>query len=154
MRLPGQLAPARRAEPVMLVDVFPTIADLVGGVAMRDRVDGRPLFAANGSPTPVFAEHWWFEGGTYVSRMAQQGSHRLCETADETMGQERTEVYDLASDPGEQRNLLENSEALSDKTVGELRSLLARLGDKTFVASAASVDVDQSTKERLRQLGY
>jgi hypothetical protein len=41
-----------------------------------------------------------------------------------------------------------------DKGLGELRGLLARFGDKVSVAAAVAVDVDQSTKERLRQLGY
>ena len=69
-------------------------------------------------------------------------------------GQERTELYDLAGDPSEQRNLLENPDAVSQNGVGELQALLARFADKVSVASAVSVDVDQSTKERLRQLGY
>ena len=38
--------------------------------------------------------------------------------------------------------------------VDTLPALLAGFGDKVSVASAVSVDVDQSTKERLRQLGY
>jgi len=68
--------------------------------------------------------------------------------------QEHTELYDLATDSSEQRNLLENPDAVRDNELGELRGLLARFGDKVSVGSAVAVDVDQSTKERLRQLGY
>jgi arylsulfatase A-like enzyme len=139
----------------MLVDVFPTILDLVDGSPALKSQDGRALFAAAAGGTPrAFAEHWWFEGGTYVSRMVRQGSLKLQETRDSARGQERSELYDLAGDAAEQRNLLENPGAVSEKDVGELQSLLARFGDKVSVASAVSVDVDQSTRERLRQLGY
>jgi hypothetical protein len=79
---------------------------------------------------------------------------KLQNTRDEARGQERTELYDLAGDPSEQRNLLENPDAVSQNGVGELQALLGRFGNKVSVASAVSVDVDPSTKERLRQLGY
>ena len=155
-RLPGRLESSRRDDLSMLVDVFPTILDLVDHSPAEKGLDGRALFAATaneGTPT-AYAEHWWFEGGTYVSRMVRQGALKLQETHDEARGQERTELYDLAGDAPEQRNLLENPSAVSENGVGELQALLARFGDKVSVASAVSVDVDQSTKERLRQLGY
>ena len=155
-RFPGQTQPARRSDLAMLVDVFPTVVGLVDGVPSDDQVlDGRALFASDAASATAtaFSEHWWSDGGTYSSRMVR-GPLKLQETRDEARGKERTELYDLGGDKLEQRNLLENPDALSDKGMGELRSLLARLGDKLSVASAAKVDVDQSTKERLRQLGY
>ena len=154
-RLPGKLSPGRREDLSMLVDVFPTIVDLVDRSPVAKGLDGRALFAGTDSGTPVaFAEHWWLEGGTYVSRMVQQGGLKLQESRDETRGQERAELFDLERDGLEQRNLLENPNAVSENGLGELQSLLARFGDKVSVASAVAVDVDQSTKERLRQLGY
>src|SRR5262249_11587529 len=154
-RLPGRLPPARRDDLSMLVDVFPSILDLVDGSPVTKNLDGRALFAAAADGTPTaYAEHWWFEGGTYVSRMVRQGSLKLQETRDTARAQERSELYDLSGDTAEQRNLLENPGAVSENGLGELHGLLARFGDKVSVASAVSVDVDQSTKERLRQLGY
>ncbi len=156
-RFPGHVPAARRSDLAMLVDVFPTLVALVDGTASDDKaLDGRPLFAS-GAPdaTPTaFSEHWWFDGGTYSSRMVRKGGMKLMESRDETKGQERTELYDLASDAKEQRNLLENPGAVSENSVGELQGLLARFGDKVSVASAVRVDMEQSTKERLRQLGY
>ena len=154
-RLPGRLPVERRSDLTMLVDVLPTIVDLVEGTPAREGLDGLALFAADGrGPRPTFAEHWWLDGGTYVSRMVRQGALKLQETRDEARGQERAELYDLAGDASEQRNLLENPVAVRENGMGELQSLLARFGDKVSVASAVAVDVDQSTKERLRQLGY
>jgi arylsulfatase A-like enzyme len=155
-RLPSRLPAAHREDLSMLVDVFPTVLELVDHSPVGNGLDGRALFAdSDHRPAPpAYSEHWWFEGGTYVSRMVREGQLKLQETRDEARGQERTELYDLAGDASEQRNLLENPAAVRDNGVGELQSLLARFGDKVSVASAVSVNVDQSTKERLRQLGY
>ena len=156
-RFPGQPQPARRSDLAMLVDVFPTLVGLVDGTPSDDKaLDGRALFASNaaGAVPTVFSEHWWFDGGTYSSRMVRHGGMKLMESRDEAKGQERTELYDLATDASEQRNLLENPNAVSENSLGELQGLLARFGDKVSVASAVRVDVEQSTKERLRQLGY
>jgi arylsulfatase A-like enzyme len=156
-RFPGGGAAARRTDLAMLVDVFPTVLALVDGAGAADPgADGRSLFAAEAAaaaPT-AFAEHWWFDGGTYSSRMVRRGGMKLMESRDDSRSQERTELYDLATDASEQRNLLENPTTVSENSLGELQGLLARFGDKVSVASAAKVDVEQSTKERLRQLGY
>ena len=156
-RIPGQPAATRRTDLAMLVDVFPTLVALVDGAPASDKgFDGRPLFAtgAEQSPATAFSEHWWFDGGTYSSRMVRRGGLKLMESRDEARGKERTELYDLATDASEKRNLLENPNAVSQNGVGELQALLDRFGDKVSVASAVRVDVEQSTKERLRQLGY
>ena len=154
-RLPGQLTPGRRSDLSMIVDIFPTVVALVDRKPPPAGMDGRALFAAQPGTTPptAYAEHWWFDGGTYVSQMVQRGDLKLNETRDEARNKERTELYNLAADGREQRNLLENVDAVSENEVGELQSLLVRFGDKVSVASVA-VNVDQSTKERLRQLGY
>lgn len=156
-RIPGQSQPARRSDLAMLVDLFPTLVSMVDGTPTEDKaLDGRALFAtgAASATATAFSEHWWLEGGTYSSRMVRRGGMKLMESRDEARGQDRTELYDLATDASEQRNLLENPTAVSDKSVGELQGLLARFGDKVSVASAVRVDMEQSTKERLRQLGY
>ncbi len=158
-RLPSQLKPARRPDLAMLVDVFPTIVGLVdhdeAGQPNERKAAGRRLFAGGGDAgtATVFSEHWWFEGSTYTAKMVQRGTLKLHDTHDQGRDQERSELYNLASDAGEERNLLENPAAVSENGVGELHSLLVQFGDKMSVASV-SVDVDQSTKERLRQLGY
>jgi arylsulfatase A-like enzyme len=144
----------RRDDLAMLVDVFPTVVNLVDHLPVEKGLDGRPLFAqADGVPA-AFAEDWWLEGGTYVSRMVRQGSLKLQVTRDDARGLQRRELYNLSTDAAEQRNLLENPDDVSEKDEGQLQSLLAHLGDKVSGASAVSVDVDPSTKERLRQLGY
>ena len=90
-RLPGRLAPERRDDLSMLVDVFPTIVDLVDRSPARKDLDGRALCSprrTGGSRRP-FPSIGGFEGGTYVSRMVRQGPLKLQETRDEARGQER-----------------------------------------------------------------
>jgi arylsulfatase A-like enzyme len=154
-RLPERLQPTRRSDVSMLVDVLPTLVNLVGGGQPIEGLDGRPLFATGTTPIPTaYAEHFWFDGGTYVSRMVERGELKLKETKDEASGKEKTELYDLAADGGEQRNLLENAGAVRENGLGELQDLLVQFGDKLSVGSTVAVEVDPSTKERLRALGY
>ncbi|MEO8604598.1 MAG: sulfatase [bacterium] len=154
--LPSRLPSARRTDLTMLVDVFPTILQLVDANASGGDVDGRALFAstATGAAPAAFAEHWWYDGGTYVSRMVERGALKLNESKDEARGQEKTELYDLSADGGEQRNLLENTAAVRENGLGELQGLLDKFGEKVCVGCTEAVEVDPSTKERLRALGY
>src|SRR5262249_20687235 len=120
-RLPSRLPAGRRSDLAMLVDVFPSIVALVDGQAPAVGGDGRALFAAQDGVTPTaFAEHWWLEGGTYSAKMVQRGDLKLHDAHDEARGQERSELYNLAKDATEQRNLLENPDAVSENGVGEL----------------------------------
>ena len=155
-RLPNRLPPERRGDLTMLVDVFPTVLQLVDANDAGGGFDGRPLFAAvrDGRVPAAFAEHWWYDGGTYVSRMVERGELKFKESKDEARGQEKTELYDLAADGGEQRNLLENAAAVRENDLGELQGLLNKLGEKVCVGCTEAVEVDPSTKERLRALGY
>jgi hypothetical protein len=132
------------------------VLQLVDARVAVDGLDGRALFASTpaGTAPAAFAEHWWYDGGTYVSRMVERGELKLKASRDETRGQEKTELYDLAADGGEQRNLLENAAAVRENRLGELQSLLDKFGEKVCVGCTEAVEVDPSTKERLRALGY
>ncbi len=155
MRLPGRVAPGRRRDPVMLIDIFPTVFGILGLPLELPHQDGRALFGTPDDPSrPVFSEHWRFEGGTYVSRMVLRDGLKLKETHDSGRGQQRMELYDLRVDAAEQDNRLAEENA-GEKEVGELRELLSEFSASTAERpSAPSVAVDPSTVERLRALGY
>ena len=59
-------------------------------------------------------------------------------------------LYDLTSDPGELRDLLDDR----PEVVAELRALAARLGVDAQPAPIAATDVAPEIRERLREIGY
>ena len=138
----------------MLVDVFPTVLGLLGLPNSLPTVDGRDAFdPARSRQRPVFSEHWRFEGGEYVSRAVSRDGMKLTETNDATQGKRDAELYDLQADPREQRNLLPAA-AGGQKAAADLKALLAAFEPEKPFAVAPAVDVDRSTEERLRALGY
>jgi arylsulfatase A-like enzyme/Flp pilus assembly protein TadD len=130
--------------PVRHIDIFPTIADLLG-LAIPPNLPGRSLLtAANGErePRPLYFEA--------MTGMLTRGWAPL---AGVLVGREKyidlpvDELYDIAADPGEARNLAAESG-------GRVRALAGRLG-----AFKAALPADQGTESaevraRLQSLGY
>jgi len=156
MWMPKRLAAARRSDPAMLVDVFPTVLDLAGLPPLAERGDGLPLFQNRDEPRPaVFSEHRWFEGGDYVARMVERQSLKLHDVSDEARQRQRQELYDLASDRGEHHNLIDDPPTTAGEQVPAMLAALAEFGAAGGVAMAPSVsEIDPQTRERLRALGY
>ena len=153
LRWPGVLpAGVRLAAPVGLVDVAPTLADL-GGVALPGPADGRSIAAALRSGTepdarPVFGIRPRFEkpyrehfGEKRFVRTERWKLIRGEDTPDE--------LYDLAADPGELRNLA----ATQPEVAKGLRDTLDRHVASTPVATPQS-SLSEEQKEALRALGY
>ena len=67
-------------------------------------------------------------------------------------GLQPEELYDLESDPGEQKSLV----ASDARMLEELRAALGRsyLEARAHAGAGAQTDVDSVTKDRLRALGY
>lgn len=152
-RLPGVLAPGRRADPAMLVDVFPTVCALVGISCGMPQLNGRDLFTDSGQAPPVaFSEYFSVEGGSYVSRMVLQNGMKLIETHDAARGQRRSELFDLRTDPTEQRNVFSAGEEQSEM-VARLRGLLDGFAEAA-PRHAPAAKLDEKTREALRALGY
>jgi arylsulfatase A-like enzyme len=154
IRFPGRLSPERSDAPVMLVDVFPTVLGLVGARKDLPTLDGHDVFDSERAPgRPVYSEHWRFEGGEYVSRAVSRDGMKLTETNDKTLGKDGSELYDLRTDPREQTNLIPTQTG-GQPVAQELKGLLTKFEPEKPFAVAPAVEVDRSTQERLRQLGY
>jgi arylsulfatase A-like enzyme len=156
MRLPGVLKPERRPDASMNIDIFPTVLGLLGQSEAPHRMSGRNLFASPQVPFPaVYSEHWRFEGGEYSSHMVSWDRWKMNETRDSS-GKSRIELYDLDTDPREKQNLFGKIDGAQENELHELQTLLANFSrnEPARAAAGAEVDVDRSTKERLRQLGY
>jgi len=148
----GPLAPASRriAEPVSLVDVLPTVCELAG-LPVPAAAQGRSLGALNRSasrektPVPIYAETLYpGRFGWSELRSLRVGDWHLIQSSE-------NELYDLADDPHETRDLAAAKPAELRETVRSLAGLRAKLESGPAAASEA-VALDEAA--RLRALGY
>jgi arylsulfatase A-like enzyme len=149
-RFPGadpRLRARRVPELVGLVDVMPTVLELLG-VAPPARIHGRsllPLLRGEAwPPRPVFSA--W---GRAQLRALRDGRFK------HVRRWSREELYDLQRDPGERQNLAGVEQGTARKLAAEAErlereaaSLLASVGP------GKPVEPDAETRERLRALGY
>ena len=160
IRMPGQ-APRLREDPVMLVDLLPTLLGLAGVDAVSEVAvapDGRSLFPPpEGGGRLLFSEHWWFQGGGYVARAVEQDGLKLHSARDESSGRQREEAYDLPHDAGERNDLLTRAarDSVWTDRIARLREVQAAIvSAERPVATSELDDMDEATKDRLRALGY
>jgi arylsulfatase A-like enzyme/lipopolysaccharide biosynthesis regulator YciM len=144
IKLPdGHRAGSTIERPAQLIDLLPTIAQLVG-IGMPSDLLGRSLFkSGNASPESVgivsetmyprihlgWAELWSLIEGRYHFVSAP-----------------RPELYDLVADPEERHNLIE-------MRADEAERMSVALAPFQFVPEA-SPHIDPAEAERLRALGY
>jgi choline-sulfatase len=127
VRVPGGTLARRVAEPVSLLDVAPTLAELTG--AAREpatATDGEsllPLMAADGAARsgPVVGEYL-AEGVNAPAVMVRRGTHKFIACPGDP-----DQLYDLARDPAELVNLA--SEPEHQETVDALRDEISRRWD-------------------------
>lgn len=121
------------------VDLLPTLLAILGA-PIPDGIDGRNL--ADGAAREAYAETDYPKGfGWAPLRSWRLGNLKLIEAPE-------AELYDLGSDPKEERNLARSRPQDMERLRGVLRSAL-----KTEVRIDAG-RVDAGTEERLRSLGY
>ena len=147
LRAPGLLPPGVVRAPVRHVDVVPTVLDLLGLPAPAD-LPGRsllPLVAGREAAAPE----------SYLESLSPSLNRGWAPLRGLVAGSLKyvdlplPEIYDLAADPGEQRNLA----ASRPQDLDRLRERLARL--RAGEASpGARVQEDEAALERLRALGY
>jgi arylsulfatase A-like enzyme/Flp pilus assembly protein TadD len=153
LRAPGLIPAGRTIEgPVEMVDVAPTVADYLGlpafpraqGRSLRPRIEGRE----DGRGARAHAETMMprLEFGWADARMAREGALKYIRTP-------RPELYDLSSDPGEQRNLMDAHPGRSVPLQEDLDAWVVATTDASAdVASRRALDPDEEA--RLRSLGY
>lgn len=147
---PGRVTPARRPDPTTGLDVAPTVLGLAGlprGGAMR----GRDLFAGLPASTPLVVEAM---RGQQLS--VRDGDWKLIRTVHDVSWApdfEREagtiELFDLASDPDERRNLAASEPA---RRAALEAALDAWIANHPAAGTRAPVATDRA--EDLRALGY
>lgn len=148
----------RIEENVGHVDVLPTVLELLGVKAPAE-TEGRSLASAltnraQSKPVPVYSESLVFAleiPRGFEVRSLISGNHKLVLTTNARSG-ETEELYDIALDPEEDRNLaIENGNRLS-----ELRDTLTAWSERLEEEGPdpVALHLDELARERLRRLGY
>jgi arylsulfatase A-like enzyme/Tfp pilus assembly protein PilF len=147
VRFPGRVAAGSSLAPARLVDIAPTVLDLLGLPPMSgaDGVSLAPLLAGRAAPPePAYIETWqpWLSYGWSPLRAVRHRGFKLIDAP-------RPELYALDADPSEAHNVL----AAQPDRAAELRRLLEQAVALPAAASAPAVG-DPEAMARLRALGY
>jgi len=157
----GPLRPRRVEAPVHHVDLLPTVAALLG-----QRLPEQPRTLQGLSLLPVLAG----EGAVpqrllYSQRRIKLDNEKFAHWEEDpvcclTDGRHKLvhhhdgpdEFYDLAHDPRETRNLIEEGGAIQDRMEAHLRATYAQLAQEG--GGLADPGADEALTEDLRALGY
>lgn len=159
LKLPAHMAPPERdiTSPVGLIDLFPTLIDLLGLEPPKETLHGQSVVPLMRGEAPAHEPHVISElvpGCMSVTTSEWQCIGNYTKRA--KYGHAETELYDLASDPEETVNLA----AQHPDTVRVFQEVLhqhalATLGDVTAPEEAAlAVEDNEMVRARLRALGY
>ena len=140
---PGAARTGRSDAPAAGVDVVPTVLDVLG-LPIDESLAGRSLRDAGAQPTLRVSQHG---ERTYAARL---GGWKLIVSGDEG---EHTELYDLASDPGETDDLAQRQ---PDRVASLKRLLDGWLARHLPIGRSESggTALDPDVAADLRALGY
>jgi choline-sulfatase len=145
LHLPGRVRAGQSGAPVRLVDVAPTVHDVLD-LASPAGLDGTSLLphVSGRAPTVPAASietlRPWASYGWAPLRALREGSWKYIEAP-------RRELFDLARDPGEQVNRAAAEPARAD-------AMAATLAKPVAVPPRTAPPLDPESLERLRALGY
>ncbi|MGH0032426.1 MAG: sulfatase [Myxococcota bacterium] len=144
LKTPGQREGRRVDAPVSNLDLLPTLLGLAGLACdcegtdlLRDAAPGGPVLVESSDAYPEKFHGARTTAWKYLRR-ASDG---------------REELYDLARDPGETRNLAGERPEVREELAGFVSRRLAALRERALSAAPAPAD-DPDTLRRLRELGY
>jgi len=151
IRRPGGRA-GRVKELARHVDIFPTLTELAGLSRGRKGTSGRSLVGAmNGTPTgePVVS---YAESYLPKDQFGWAPLYALQDERYKYIEAPQAELYDLQTDPREQKNLLLGDAKNATALKGRLALLRAEMDGKAEVATKKPLDAQ--TEAQLRSLGY
>jgi arylsulfatase A-like enzyme len=148
-RWPGKIpAGAVQTEPAMTIDVFPTVAKLIGAELPKHAIDGKdvwPLFAAKeGAKSPHEAYFFYYGTGELQAMRSGKWKLQFPHTARSTAGQEPgkdgkagksvplkvgLELYDLSTDIGETKDVSAANPDVMKRLQGYADAARKDLGD-------------------------
>ena len=148
LRYPQKLPAARIPTTIAMVDLMPTIAALLEVPVPADG-PGRSVLglAANPDATRTVSSRAFFSELGELKAI-RQADWKLILDVDSG----EVQLFNLATDPGEQENLASSEPELAQRLRDDLLRFLA--GVATESNDSEHVPLDEETLERLRALGY
>ena len=160
---PGQMRAARLSEAVSLVDIYPTVLDLLE-IRVRHQVDGLPLPLTGGRDAETDPDRAFLFGVHWEKRARaeaiQVGGLKLIDVFSDYQSPDRDYqspdrrvlVFELEEDPGERTNLIELRRDIVKKLRRRKKRLLSWHLENGF--ETVELAEDEMDHERLRALGY
>ncbi len=146
---PGRIAPGEGAASPRLIDVAPTVLDLLGGLGAPSlpAIDGtslRPALQGRLQELPAYVETYqpWTSYGWAPLKALRARGWKLVVAP-------RPELYDLRADPGERRNVYDVERRRAREILATLRAV-----ESAPPAATARRAEDPEAMARLRALGY
>jgi choline-sulfatase len=136
-------------DQVRIVDVMPTILDLVGAEvpAAVQGVSLLPLGRGTKLDLLAFGETWYPRYHYGWSELTE-----VCDGRYKFIAAPRRELYDLQTDPGETQDLSASNPRIADALERALRDVAARMAVSATPQKPRTIDPE--AEERLRALGY
>lgn len=165
IRAPGHLQPKRIESQLALIDLAPTLLDLLG-VPTPAQFEGQSRLSLLTSDGPA-SEHIFAEamhGGRRRSRLDTPDIHRLlaCRTSDWKYLRDEEgpieELYDLVNDPGETDNLAHREPEILEQLRRHIDAHMRYVTDERLRFSEGRGTQltwdDREVRRRLAELGY
>ena len=150
------VAPMVVTQQVRLIDVYPTILDLLG-VPLAHRVQGRslrPLLAGGTLPeVDAFAENTNVDVEAKALRSDRFKLIYSFPRNDKARRGNRLQLYDLRRDPGETRSLADEHPELAQNLFARMLEIMGD-GVETDRLPSLPDDMDPRLREQLEALGY
>ncbi|MFQ5792873.1 MAG: sulfatase, partial [Acidobacteriota bacterium] len=167
VKWPDSIPRGRRKTLVGQVDIFPTLLESAGIEPPRTGAMGLLHAGAEQNTRPRIPSEvtWMSPNGTFMKVSFRSEGLKYIATLAGPAGDElgateitQEELYDLTRDPAEQNNLIAKSphraKSLATRLRGDLRAFLDEARRLRAKRRGEEVLLDESTRERLRSLGY
>ena len=150
IRAPFETMRGRRvADPVRIVDVVPTVLDLLGETVPSD-TDGQTLTPLMRGAVKELGLEAYSESQYGFDRFGWSPLTALRRGSVKLIVAPRPELYDLASDPHESTNLYGQRAATAARLMTRLHQIVQPGADER----AEAADIDPAARSRLAALGY
>ncbi len=137
---------------VSSLDVAPTI--IAGaGVAVPQTMVGKPLGLGADAPAP--RDHSFAESdleGNSVQAYRSGGMKVIHANPGNPRGLPEHQLFDVASDPGEQKDLIATQTDVANKLTADMTALQSHA--ESIAVESTGTSIDAASEERLRALGY